>query len=275
MLAAILMFTLMDAVAKHLSTRIDTVQALWARYTFQMVVVSLLIAPRARTVLRTRHPWLQLFRAVALLGATGFFFYSLKKMSLVEVTAIMQISPIFIMLGAAVFLGERFGQRRAIAAVIALAGALIVLRPGTEAFTSWALLPIAGTLCYSSYALATRYAGRDEDVWTSLFYTATVATIVLSLAVPSFWQPLNSGDIAPMILVGVFGTLGQLLLIRSFSLAQASVLAPFSYTALIWSSLWGIVFFGSYPDLPVYLGALVIVAAGLYVWHRETTVKAN
>lgn len=275
MLVAILTFTLMDLTAKYLVARIDPVQALWARYTFQMVVVSLLIAPRARTVLRAKHPWLQLFRAVALMGATGFFFFSYKWMSLVEATAIMQISPIFIMLGAAAFLGERFGQRRAIAAVVALGGALIVLQPGSEAFTRWTLLPIAGTLCYSSYALATRYAGRDEDVWTSLFYTATVATVVLSLAVPSVWQPLGSDLILPIILVGIFGTLGQLLLIWSFSLAQASVLAPFSYTALIWSSLWGIVFFGDYPDPPVYLGALVIVAAGLYVWHRETTVKAN
>jgi len=275
MIAATLMFTLMDVCAKALSTRVDTVQTLWARYTVQMVVVTLIVSPRLRSVVHTQRLGLQIFRAFALLATTGFFFFGFKKMSLIETTSLMQISPIFIMIGAAVFLGEQFGLRRAIAAGVALIGAMIVLRPGTEAFTPYALLTIGGTICYSTYALATRYAGRGEDVWTSLFYTGTVATLVLFVMVPFFWQPLEASDLPYMLGVGLLGTMGQLLLIRALSMAPASVLAPFTYVALIFSSVWGVVFFSNYPDGPVYVGALVIVGAGLYVWHRETRVKTS
>ncbi|SDX01750.1 DMT family transporter [Litoreibacter albidus] len=275
MVAATLMFTLMDVCAKALSTRVDTVQTLWARYTVQMLVVTLIVLPRLRTVVHTTRLGLQIFRAFALLATTGFFFFGFKKMSLIETTSLMQISPIFIMIGAAVFLGEKFGPRRAVAAGFALLGAMIILRPTSDAFTPYAFLTLGGTICYSTYALATRYAGRGEDVWTSLFYTGTVATLVLCVMVPFFWQPIEASDLPYLLGVGLLGTVGQLLLIRSLSMAPASVLAPFTYVALIFSSVWGVVFFNSYPDGPVYIGALVIVGAGLYVWHRETRVKTS
>ena len=275
MIAATLMFTLMDVCAKALSTRVDTVQTLWARYTVQMVLVTLIVSPRLRSVIHTERLGLQVFRAIVLLGTTGFFFFGFKKMSLIETTALMQTAPILIMIGAAVFLGETFGIRRAVAAAVALIGAMIVLRPGTDAFTPYALLTLGGVICYSTYALATRYAGRGEDVWTSLFYTGTVATLVLCVMVPFFWQPLEASDLPYMLGVGLLGTMGQLLLIRALSMAPASLLAPFTYVALIFSSVWGVVFFNNYPDGPVYIGALVIVGAGLYVWHRETRVKTS
>lgn len=273
--SAVFMFTLMDVCAKALSTRVDTVQTLWARYTVQMVLVTLIVSPRLRRVVTTKRLGLQVLRAFLLLATTGFFFFGFQKMSLIETTALMQISPIFIMVGAAAFLGETFGARRAMAAGVALIGAMIVLRPGTEAFTPYALLTICGTICYSAYALLTRYAARDEDVWTSLFYTGTVATLVLCAMAPFFWQPLELSDLPYMLGVGALGTMGQLLLITAFSVAPASVLAPFTYVALIFSAIWGVVFFNNYPDGPVYIGALVIVGAGLYVWHRETRVKTS
>ncbi|WP_298261707.1 DMT family transporter [uncultured Litoreibacter sp.] len=275
MIAATLMFTLMDVCAKALSTRVDTVQTLWARYTVQMVVVTLIISPRLRSTVKTQRLGLQIFRAFALLATTGFFFVGFTKMSLIETTSLMQISPIFIMIGAAIFLGETFGLRRAVAAGVALVGAMIILRPGTAGFNPYALFTLGGTICYSVYALATRYAGRGEDIWTSLFYTGTVATLLLCAMVPFFWQPLELGDLPYMLGVGLMGTAGQLLLIRALSLAPASVLAPFTYVALIFSSVWGVVFFNNFPDGPVYIGALVIVGAGLYVWHRETQVKTS
>ncbi|PTX55429.1 EamA domain-containing membrane protein RarD [Litoreibacter ponti] len=275
MVAATLMFTLMDVCAKALSTRVDTIQTLWARYTVQMVVVTLLVAPRLRSVVQTQRLGLQVLRGFMLLCTTGFFFFGFLKMSLIETTALMQISPVVIMIGAAIFLGERFGMRRAAAAGVAFLGAMIVLRPGTEAFTPYALLTLCGVACYSTYALLTRYAGHGEDVWTSLFYTGSVATVVLCAIVPFFWEPLELGDLPWMLGVGLLGTMGQLLLIRALSMAPASLLAPFTYVALVFSTIWGIVFFANYPDGPVYVGALVIVGAGLYVWHRETRVKAS
>lgn len=270
MIAGVFCFTLMDVMAKLLAGQVSTVQTLWARYGGQMLIVLVLVAPRLRTVARTNRPYLQAFRALILLAATGFFFSAFRFVTLVEVTVIMQLSPIVIMLGAAIFLGERFGPKRAIAACAALIGAMIVLRPGAENFTPALFLAVAGMLCYSAYNLATRAAGRDEDVWTSMFYTGLAGSAALTLLVPFNWEPVPASTIFPLVAIGAFGTGGQLLLIRALSLAQASLLAPFAYIALIFATFWEAVIFGVLPDPPVIAGALVIVGAGVYVWHRET-----
>lgn len=271
---ASLMLTLMDAMVKLLSTRIDTIQSLWARYTVQMVAVTALVAPRLRQVMRTDYLGLHILRATALLVTTLFFFFGLQVNSLTLTTAMFQVAPIFLMVGAAVFLGERFGIRRALAGAAAMVGAVIILRPGTDAFSIYALLPLAGAVTYTIYALTTRFVGPHEAVWTSLFYTATLATLTLSAAVPFFWQPLDRVDVALMLAMGGFGTLGQLFLIKAFSTTEASILAPFIYVSLLFSTLWDVVLFGILPDATTYLGALVIIGSGLYVWHRERVVKA-
>jgi len=151
-----------------------------------------------------------------------------------------------------------------------MVGALIIIRPGSAVFSSAALLPLAGAVCYSAYALLTRRVGPDEDVWTSLFYTGLVGTILLSILVPFAWVPLDGVSMLLMGLAALFGTIGQLLIIRSFSSGEAAMLAPFSYTGLIFATFWGVLLFSEIPDIWTIAGALVIAGAGLYVWHRET-----
>lgn len=256
-------------MTKLLTTRVDTVQTLWARYAVQMAIVTVLIAPRARDVLRTQYPGIQLLRSIFLLGATTAYFFGYQVMSLTQTTAIAQISPIWVAVGAAVFLGERFGVVRLIAIAAAFCGALLIIRPATATFTAWALLPLVGSVFYAGYALATRFVGATEDVWTSLFYAALLATVVLTCAVPFFWQPLEPSDLPFLIGVGLFGAAGQLCLIRALSLAEASLLAPFSYAALVFAVALQVVVFGIWPDGLTVLGALVIAGSGLYVWQRS------
>ncbi len=270
MIATIFTFTVMDAIAKGLSQSMDTIQVIWARYTGQTVMVTLLILPRLRSTLRTRYPLLQGLRALLLLGATSFFFFALARIGLAEATAIMDISPVMITLGAALFLGEKFGPRRAFGVCAALAGALIIIRPGSGVFSPYAVLPLAAAVCYSGYTLATRFVGASESVWTSLFYTGALGTVVLSLVVPFVWVTPSLADAGLMVAVGLVGGLGQLMMIRALSLAEASLLAPFVYTGLMFATLWGALFYGEFPDALTLLGGFVIVAAGLYVWLRET-----
>ena len=270
MIGAIFCFSLMDVAAKALGQRVDMIQTLWARYTGQAVLVLLIVAPRLRSVARTRHPKLQLLRSVCLLGATAFFFYSFNFIGLAEATAVMDLNPVLITLGAALFLGERIGPRRMAGILVALVGALLIIRPGTSVFSPPALLPLGAALCYSAYALATRFVGRSEDIWTSLVYTALFGALVLSAIVPWFWQPVDATSAAIMVGIGSVGTLGQLLLISALRQGEAGMLAPYAYTGLVFATVWGILFFGELPDVWTVAGALVIVGAGLYVWHRET-----
>jgi drug/metabolite transporter (DMT)-like permease len=270
MIFAILSFSFMDASVKALAPRIGVLPALWARYSGQMLLVLILVAPRLRSIVRTRYPKLQFLRSVLLMMATAFFFTGLSLIPLTDAAALMAINPVLITLGAALFLGEALGPRRVVGIVAALIGALIVIRPGSAVFSPAALYPLLAAVCYSGYALLTRRVGADEDVWTSLFYTGLVGTVVLSLAVPFAWQTPDAASLALMGMLALFGTVGQMFLIRAFSQGEAAMLAPYSYSALIFAALLGVIFFAELPDTWTVAGALVIAGAGLYVWHRET-----
>lgn len=271
MIGAIFCFTLMDAAAKELSGRVGVMTTLWARYAGQALLVLLLVLPRLRTTLVTRYPRLQLARSVVLLMATLCFFTGLSRIGIAEATAIMDVNPVLITLGGAVFLGERIGPRRALGIAAALIGALIIIRPGTEVFSPYAVFPLMAAVFYSTYALITRFVGRDEDAWTSLLYTAAFGALVLTVGLPFYWQaPPDLTALALMLVIGCIGSLGQLLLIRALQAGEAGLLAPFAYVALIFATFWGVLFFDEWPDGPTILGAAIIAVSGIYVWYRET-----
>jgi len=272
MIAAILCFTAMDATAKGLIERYSAPQVVWARFAGQLLIVLVLLNRRAPLMLRTEYPRLHLARSAFQLGATALFFLSLGHIGLAEATALTDINPVLVTLGAAVFLGERLGPRRIMGVIAALIGALIILRPGFGVFSPWALLPIGAAIAYTGNALLTRHLGPKEPVWTSLLHASIFGTAIASLALPFVWVPILAADLWLFALVGVLGTGAQLCIIRSFSTTEASVVAPFAYLGIVFAAGWGIVLYDQWPDGWTLLGALVIVAAGLYVWQRETRI---
>jgi drug/metabolite transporter (DMT)-like permease len=270
MIAAILLFTAMDATAKGLIQRYPAPQVIWVRFAGQLLIVLLLLRHHLGPVLRTRFPVLHFWRSASQFGATTFFFLSLPHIGLAEATAIADINPVLITLGAALFLGERLGPRRLAGVIVALIGALIVIRPGAGVFTWWALLPLLCALSYATSALLTRKIGAQESVWASMVYAALFGTIVAGAALPFVWQPVATADLWLFGLIACLGTGAQLCIIRSFSITEASVVAPFAYLGIVFATGWGILLFDQWPDRWTVIGALVIVGAGLYVWHRET-----
>jgi drug/metabolite transporter (DMT)-like permease len=270
MVLAILLFTTMDAVAKHLIATYPAPMVVWVRFAGMFVLVILILNRRLPSMARTRFPVLHLWRSASQFGATGLFFLSLGYIGLAEATALVDINPVLVTLGAALFLGEKFGPRRALGVLAALIGALIIIRPGSDVFSLAALLPLAAAVCYSANVLLTRFLGQQESVWTAMLYASAFGTFVGALALPWVWVPVAMADLPMFALVSILGTGAQLCIIRAFSLTEASILAPFGYLGLIFSAFWGIVLFNQYPDRRTVLGALVIAGAGLYVWHRET-----
>ena len=264
---------MMDAMVKAVSREAGVLMALWARYSGQLLVVLALIAPRLRTVVHTQFLPLQLARSVLLLGATLCFFYGLSRIGLAEAPAMMVMNPLFITIGAAIFLGDSRGLRRISAVLVAFVGAMLVIQPGTDAFQPAALLPLMAAVLYSGYALITRMVGPREDPWTSLFYTALVGGILMTCLVPTFWVTPSPSIAALLLVLTGFGTLGQLMLIRAFSSAEAGMLAPFGYVGLVFATLIGAFAFAEIPGPMTLLGALVIAGAGIYVWARERQVK--
>jgi drug/metabolite transporter (DMT)-like permease len=270
MLVAVVAFTAMDACAKALVARYGTIQVVWARYTFQIIAVTLWQARSLRRIARTRHPWLHGLRSACQFGATAMFFASLRYVHLATATAIADLSPLIIALGAALLLGEKIGPRRAAGIGAACIGALIIIRPGSEVFSPASLLPLAAAFCMAGYVLTSRKLGQREPLATGLLYSTTIGTLVTSAALPSVWQPVATPDLPLFAAVGLLAILGQACTLRALSLAEASVVAPFTQTDLLFAATWGLIFFGEFPDRFTILGALVIASAGLYVWHRET-----
>lgn len=270
MILAILLFTAMDATAKGLIERYPAPQVIWARFAGQLLIVLILLNRRTGPLLRTRYPGLHLVRSICQFAATGLFFLSLGHIGLAEATALTDINPVLITLGAALFLGERLGPRRIAGVVAASIGALIIIRPGAGVFSLWALLPLGAAIAYTGNALLTRHIGPREPVWTSLLHASIFGTLFGSFALPFVWVPISGPDLALFALVGVLGTGAQLCIIRSFSMTEAAVVAPFAYLGIVFATGWGIVLYDQWPDRWTVIGALVIVVAGLYVWHRET-----
>ena len=273
-LAAMLCFSVLDAMGKALRLAGHPVgQIVWARNAGQFLIVILIFRSAIPHIARTRHLGLHSLRAVSQLGAAAFFFLSLGYIGLAEATAIMDLNPVLITLGAALIFAEKLGPRRIVGIVVALLGALIIIRPGSSMFTPAALLPLIGAVCYTSFALATRKVGRSENVWTAMFWSGAIATLLTSLLLPWQWVTPAAGSLLLFAGIGIAGTLAQLFMIRAFALADAGVIAPFGYIGILFAPVWGYVFFGELPDIWVGVGALVIVGAGLYVWHRETRVR--
>lgn len=273
MVLAVLMFSLMDATAKSLVQQYNPAQVIWARFAGQLVMTLLILRGATARMARTPHPGLHMLRGLGQVGAITFFFLALTQIGIAEATAISDINPVLITLGAALFLGETLGPRRMAGVGAALIGALIIIRPGAAGFTPWAILPLLSAMCYTGNALLTRKLGRGEPVWTAMLWGAAFGTVASSVALPFVWIPIPLADVPFFLAVGLLGSAAQLFMIRSFSLAEAGAVAPFAYLGIVFASIWGVVFFDSWPDSWTMIGALVIISAGLYVWHREMTLS--
>ncbi len=269
MIGAVFCFASMDATAKYLMKEIGPAQTIWARYTVQAILVTFLILPKINLYGRTKYPKLQLLRSFALMMATTLFFFAFSRLGLAEASAIFNVSPVLITLGAFLFLREKIGPRRLIGIIVSLLGALIIIRPGSGVFTIYAILPLGAAIFYSTYSLVTRFVGTDESPWTSLFYSAIFGAICYSIYITFHWTPMSNGALVLTIIIGLFGTAGHICLIRALTLGEASLVAPFIYTNLLFTTVWGLVLFGNFPDYLTIFGALIIVAAGIYVWARD------
>ncbi len=272
--AGIFCFTAMDALAKALLETYSTAIVVWARFAGHLLFVVLYLRARLLPSLVTTMPWWHVLRSFTQLGATVFFFLSLNYIGLAEATALAGIAPLLITLGAGLFLGEGLGRARIIGVGLALVGALIVIRPGAAVFSPAALLPLICACCFAANLLLTRYVGSRESPWAAMIYAALLGTLATSAVLPFYGQPILWLDVPWFLLLGLLGAVAQLLIIRAYSTTEAGAMAPFGYLDIVFATVWGIAVFGEFPDVFTIAGALVIVAAGLYVWRQETVGAA-
>lgn len=269
MLVTMLLFVCMDAAAKHLAQSYPVPQVVWARFAFHALLLAAFLGPRLRSTVITRRPALQLARSGLLMVTTILFFSGLYYLPLADASALMQIGPLVVTALSMPLLAEHVGLRRWSGVVIGFSGAMIIVRPGSDAMQLAALFPLAAAATYGLYQIATRLLSRSDAPLTTLFYTPLVGAVVMSAALPFFWRTPDVDGWMLMVLVGLIGGISHFTLIKAFSSAPAATVSPFGYSSLIWAAILGFVLFGDFPDAWTISGAAVIVGSGLYILHRE------
>jgi len=269
------LFTSLDATAKYLAQDYPVPQVLWARFAFHLVFVAGFLGVRLSVTLRSQRLGLQLIRSVLMLVTTGMFFFAVRALPLADVVAIMFVGPLFVTALSVPLLGDYVGPRRWAAVGIGFLGALVVVRPGSGIMQGIAILPVLAAFSHALYTITTRQLANHDLPMTTLFYTAALGTLVTTAVVPYFWVTPDAVGWLLMVLLGFFGAVGHLALIKALSYASPVVVAPLSYASLIWSIGFGFVLFEDLPDAMTLVGAALIAASGMYVFHRERVRRSS
>jgi drug/metabolite transporter (DMT)-like permease len=269
MIAATLLFSLSDTMAKYVTQSVPAVELATIRYAvFVLMAASPLLRDR-RASMRSRRPMLQILRGLGVVGSAIFFILSLAHLPIAEATAINFITPLLITALAVPILGEVVRPQGWIAVVIGFLGMLVVVRPGLHGLHPSALLVLASSLCWCVAMLVTRQLVGVDRTAITLLWTAVTGLVLLTTLLPFFLQPLSWRQAGLCMVVGVVASGGQWLAVLAYRHARATVLAPLTYAQLIWSSVLGLLVFGTVPDRWVYIGALIIAGSGVYVVHLE------
>jgi len=262
MLLATCCFGCLDTMSKYLVAHYPAAALVWVRYLLQTVVMTAIFLPRMRSSLvRTSAPGLQLLRGLMLVFSSVLFVVALNYMQIAEVASIVFLAPIIVALAGGPLLGERVHARTWVALAGGFTGVLLIIRPGGDAFTGWALLPLGCAFMFAGYQILTRRLAGHDDPITTLFYTGLIACFVIPPVFPGFFVvptvPLHA---AMLTAVGILGAVGHFLLIRAHAMAPATLLAPFGYTQLLVVLTGGWLVFGQLPD-GIALGGIALIAS--------------
>lgn len=273
MVLAVGIFSVMDALAKWQAETYHVAQLIFFRSFFGLLVL-LPFLMRGRGILAKLHSrqiGLHAVRTVFGLASLFAFFLSVRYLELADAVVLSFASPLFLTGLSVLLLGEHVGWRRWAAILVGFMGVLVMMRPGGDLFTIYALLPLAGALAYAVVGIFIRVLSRTEETVTIVFYFGLFGTLATGVMLPFVWiAPVSAADWVAQIGIGVCGGLAQMAMTNAFSRAPLAVVAPFDYTAIIWSVLFGYAVWGDMPALTTWAGTAIVVASGLYILHRET-----
>lgn len=290
-IGASLSFTQHDMAIKVLSQDYPLYQIIFTRSVIAVAILLGVMMPLAGGLshLRTRFPGRHMLRGALVIASNMAFYLALLSMPLADATAIFFVSPLIIAIFSVVFLGEKVGPHRWSAVAAGLVGVVIMIRPGTEAFTPVALLPLLAATAYAAMQTMTRRMGVTDSALTLSFYAQAVflgfsASFGLALG-DGVWDPGGDGplnfllrawvwpelaDVPLFALAGLGTAMGGLMIAQAYRICESALVAPLEYVAMPMAIFWGVLVFGQWPEGPAWVGIGLILGAGLYMIIRET-----
>jgi drug/metabolite transporter (DMT)-like permease len=276
-LASTLAFTIMSALIRSLGDRIPLGEIAFSRSLFALIPLLLMLQWQGelRDAFILKKPIRHLTRAIAGIGSMFCNFASLARLPLADMTAIGFITPLFNVALAAIFLGEKVRRFRWAAVAVGFAGVVLMLWPHigegekNSAAAFGALLALVGAFLVSASMTQVRELSATETTASLVFSFTVLCTLTGLVTIFWGWTMPSLWDAVVLLLVGIFGGIGQITVTESYRHAGAGTVAPFAYTSMIYSILIGYAFFGEVPEFIVLLGAAIVVIAGLFVLYRE------
>ena len=272
MAAAMAAFTINDAITKAVSAEMNFGQVMLVRGLFAIVLIAALaLHQRALRPLRTLMTMAVVLRVAGEIGATILFLAAIVNLPLANTTAILQVLPLAITLGAALTFGEPVGWRRWLAIATGFLGVLIIVRPGVEGFNQFSLFALISVIFCAMRDLATkRIPASIPSLFVTLVTTVTVTIAGAAILAPlGGWTPPSGRALALLAFTAILLLIGYQCIIMALRTGDISAVAPFRYSALLWAMLLGYLVFGDVPDAMMVSGAAIIVLSGLYAFYRE------
>ena len=275
-ITAILLISVVDTICKLFTKELHAIQIVWGYFIGINLTLWVFFFLKGQKILKliiTNKPILQILRPAFLVCSISSLFVGLTYLPLAEATAIGFVAPLFITILSVPILKEKVGIHRWIAILIGFTGVIIIIRPGGEFWQFVSIMPLLGAIFFSLFQIFTRLLSGTEKTLTTLFYTGLGGLIWSSLIVPFVWVTPSQIHITVFLVTGMFGALAHLCMINAFDYAEASLLAPYNYTKLLWVSIFGYWVFEDIPSIEMWIGSGVIVTAGLYVFYREQKLQ--
>ncbi len=269
-LLAGLLLTFLNAIMRVLVQTLDVYQVQCLRYFFGAVVVLPVVLRLGLAGCRTQALKLQLWRGVTHTLGLALWFTALPFVPLSDIAAIGFTTPLFIMLGAVMFLGEKTDARRWAGVALGFLGVCVVMAPAFAGTGGWAmlLLLVSAPLFAASFLIAKALTRHDSPAVIVIWQAGMVALFSLPIAIPGWTWP-STWEWTLLVTCGVIGSLGHFCLTRAFAAADISAAQPFKFVELIWASLWGFVIFSDVPGVWTFVGAAIIFGATTWVARAE------
>lgn len=271
MCVGVFCLTINDAFAKWLGAYYPVAEVTFLRTLFALplILAAALILGGPKSLV-TRRPLAHLGRGLIATFASLTFYLGLKLLPLAEVTAIVFTAPLFVTILAAPLLGERPGPIQWSAACAGFVGVLLIVRPGSSAFTLMALVPLGTALAHGLMMLTARMLGRGETIWAMMLYSTAVPLVITGLMLPWYWTTPAVEHLPHIAGLGISGGVALTLITQGLRIGTASVVAPFDYTGIIWAVIFGWFFWEEIPSVLSILGGLLIGACGVYLVYGRS-----